>query len=265
MRYFLELAYNGSNFHGWQIQPNAPSVQENIEFALGKLLGSHTPITGAGRTDTGVHARRMFAHFDTLNPISDPKKFRMSLNNMVGKDIFIINLHEVAEDSHARFDAIERTYKYFITFKKNPFLYPLCWKATSHLDIQLMNRASEILLSTEDFTSFAKLHSDAKTNICRVKEAQWDLIRNDVEASEFLGNLNDGIVFTISADRFLRNMVRAIVGTLIDVGRGKMSLLQFQEIINKKNRCAAGTSMPPEALFLWSIKYPYLRETNLIS
>ncbi|MCH5225082.1 MAG: tRNA pseudouridine(38-40) synthase TruA [Muribaculaceae bacterium] len=258
MRYFLELAYNGDAFHGWQSQPNASSVQETLEGALSKILRAPTKITGAGRTDTGVHARQMFAHFDTLSQICDAKGFLISLNSLLGKNIAVSNVLKVAEEAHARFDATQRTYKYFITFNKNPFLHEFCWKSPSHLDIDLMNRAAELLLSTSDFTSFAKLHSDVKTNICDVSEALWRPINEDPEANEFLGNLDEGIVFTISADRFLRNMVRAIVGTLVDVGRGKMSISQFQEIINKRDRCSAGTSMPPQALYLWRIRYPYV-------
>lgn len=256
MRYFLELDFNGAVFHGWQSQPNAVSVQSTLEDALSKLLGTPTQITGAGRTDTGVNARQMFAHFDSPTPISDIRKFLLSANSMVGRNIGIKRLLEVQESAHARFDASERTYKYFVTFKKNPFLKDFCWYSSTFLDMSRMNEAAEILLQTDDFTSFAKLHSDAKTNLCDVREAKWTFLENDKEASEFLGDLNNGIVFTITANRFLRNMVRSIVGTLVDVGRGKLSIEDFHKIILCKDRCAAGTSMPAHALFLWRIKYP---------
>lgn len=258
MRYFLELSYNGTSFHGWQIQPNADSVQAVIEEKLSVILRKEIAITGAGRTDTGVHARRMFAHFDTENLIEDKQRFILSLNSMVGKNISIINLYKVNNDAHARFDATHRTYKYFVTFNKNPFLYNLSWFYTSSLDIDKMNEAAQLLLMTRDFTSFAKLHSDNKTNICDVSQAIWKDLREDKEACDFMGNMNQGIVFTITSDRFLRNMVRAVVGTLVEVGRNKMTLSKFKEIIAAKDRCLAGSSMPPQALFLWDIQYPYL-------
>lgn len=256
MRYFLELAYNGSTFHGWQIQPNAMSVQETIEYALSKILGKTISIIGAGRTDTGVSARQMFAHFDCFEEIIDKQRFLLSLNCLCGKNIFIKNIFEVPEDSHARFDAIERTYKYFISFQRDPFLYNFFWHSPSQLDFDKMNEAAMVLTHISDFTSFAKLHSDSKTNICKVKKAIWQPMDKDPEAFQFIGDLNQGWSFTITSDRFLRNMVRSVVGTLIDVGRKKVSLSQFKEIIAKKDRCAAGTSMPAHPLFLWSIKYP---------
>lgn len=258
MRFFLELAYNGTAFHGWQNQPNAVSVQSVIENALSLILRKKIQITGAGRTDTGVHARKMVAHFDLNEILPEKKKFMISLNRLVGKDISINNVLEVPETAHARFDATLRTYKYFVSFSKNPFLKELYWQSPSSLDLPVMNEAASLLLSTSDFTSFAKLHSDVKTNICDVSRAEWKEIKDDEEALNFLGNLKDGLVFTISADRFLRNMVRAIVGTLVDVGRHKISQEQFHDIILKKNRCSAGTSMPARALFLWDVAYPFL-------
>lgn len=258
MRYFLELAYDGSSFHGWQSQPNAVSVQGVLEDAISKILRSPTSVTGAGRTDTGVHARQMFAHFDTSLPIDDEKRLLLSLNSLVGKDICIKKLIEVSEDAHARFDATRRTYKYFVTFQKTPFFKNFCWKSSGSFDWEMMNQAAALLIGTKDFTSFAKLHSDSKTNICSVERAIWLPVAGDREALQFMGNLDHGIVFTITADRFLRNMVRAVVGTLVEVGRGKLSLSQFQDIINRKDRCAAGNSMPPEALFLWEVSYPYI-------
>lgn len=257
MRYFIRLAYNGAEFHGWQSQPNAISVQQTIEKALSTLLRQETLITGAGRTDTGVHARTMYAHFDTEKSIEDKNRFILSLNKLIGKNITVYDIVPVIENAHARFDAKKRTYKYFVSYNDNPFFKDFFWKSPSFLNIDYMNEAASLLLQTSDFTSFAKLHTDVRTNICKVSEAKWSPISGDSEALAFLGNLQDGFVFTISADRFLRNMVRAIVGTLVEVGRGKLSIEGFVDIINEKNRCKAGTSMPAEALFLWDIEYPW--------
>lgn len=257
MRFFLDIAYNGANFHGWQIQPNASSVQENIEKSLSILLRNQTSITGAGRTDTGVNARQMYAHFDFETDISNNDKILLSLNRMLGPDIHIRNIFRVEESAHARFDAVKRTYKYFVSFTKNPFTGTFFWQSSTPLRMDKMNEAASLLLHTDDFTSFAKLHSDAKTNICKVTEAYWMPIEKDSEASGLLGTPLYGIVFTITADRFLRNMVRAVVGTLIEVGREKLSLTGFKEIIESKDRCLAGTSMPANPLFLWDIKYPF--------
>lgn len=259
MRYFLKLAYNGGPFHGWQIQPNALSVQETLETALSTILRSPISVVGAGRTDTGVNAKEMFAHFDTVNEIADKSKFLASLNSLVGPYIALQDLIPVEPDAHARFDASERTYKYFVAFSKNPFMKDISWHCSSSLDIEAMNKAAGSLIGRRDFTSFAKLHSDAKTNICDVRSAEWEFLGNNHEGYDFIGNLNNGIVFTIKADRFLRNMVRAIVGTLIDVGRGKISQEQFENVLLAKNRGAAGTSMPPQALFLWHISYPFIK------
>ncbi len=244
-RWFLRLSYRGAPFHGWQRQPNAPSVQQTIEEALSKILRREIKITGAGRTDTGVNAAEMYAHFDYPGTIEHPEKLLRSLNLMVGRDIAIYDLIAVHPDAHARFDATARTYKYFVNLTKNPFNYPLSWLSPGPLNVEAMNEAAKILLETDDFTSFAKLHSDNKTNICEVTHAMWT-----VEG--------DQLVFTITADRFLRNMVRAVVGTLVDVGRGKLSLKDFRDVISKRDRCAASTSMPGEALFLWKVEYPYL-------
>lgn len=257
MRYFLKLAYNGEKFHGWQSQPNASSVQQTLEEALKTVTRFPVPVTGAGRTDAGVHARTMYAHFDIPVPITDKKRFILSLNRLVGKDIAIYDLIEVNDSAHARFDATLRSYKYFITFEKSPFLYPYTWHSPSRLEVDRMNEAASLLLDISDFTSFAKLHSDAVTNICDVSQARWDSISGQ-EKDAGISLPTDGIVFSISANRFLRNMVRAVVGTLVDVGRGKISIEGFKEIVNLQNRCAAGTSMPPQALFLWDIKYPFL-------
>lgn len=257
MRYFLEITFNGTSFHGWQIQPNAVSVQAVIEKALSTVLGHETTITGAGRTDSGVHARQMFAHFDTNREIKDKNRFLLSINSLSGKDILIKDFFRVNDNFHARFDAVKRTYKYYVAFLKNPFLRNYTWQTNSFLDIDVMNQCAETLIGTHDFTSFAKLHSDAKTNICSVTKAEWKPIKDDKEAYDFIGDIDNGIVFTISADRFLRNMVRAIVGTLIEAGRGKLSVEGFRDVILQQNRCVAGVSMPAQGLFLWEILYNY--------
>lgn len=244
-RYFMKLAYRGANFHGWQSQPNAVSVQSIIEDALTTIMRNPIKITGAGRTDTGVNAHMMIAHFDAEQPLSSPEGLVKALNSLVGKDIAIYSIRPVHDDAHARFDATSRTYHYYAHTDKSPFLYPLSWQAPVNLNFELMNKAAEILLGIDDFTSFAKLHTDVKTNICNVTYAKWEQISENQW------------MFVITADRFLRNMVRAVVGTLVDVGRGKITLQQFSDIIAAKNRCAAGTSMPAHALFLWDVTYPY--------
>ena len=243
-RYFLRLAYNGAPFHGWQSQPNAVSVQSTIEKAPSTILRADTPITGAGRTDTGVNAREMYAHFDTAEPISDAESLLKRVNSLVGRDIALYSLCEVAPDAHARFDATARTYKYFVSHTKSPFNYPHCWFCHTPLDYEAMNSAAAAMMEYSDFTSFSKLHTDVKTNICHITHARWE------KEGEFM-------VFTITADRFLRNMVRAIVGTLVEVGRHKIGLDEFRAVIEKKDRCSAGVSMPGNALFLWQIEYPY--------
>lgn len=250
MRYFLEISYNGIPFHGWQRQPNAVSVQEELERSLSIVFQKEILITGAGRTDTGVHARQMFAHFDVPGLIEDDKTLIRSLNRLCGPNIAIKRIISVAKDAHARFDASERTYKYFIIYQKSPFLKDFSWFSPTPLDLDRMNEAARLLLDTKDFTSFAKLHTDVKTNICDVRRAYWENYEN-LEGVP-------GIVFTISADRFLRNMVRAIVGTLVEVGRGKKSVSDFRSVIESADRCTAGTSMPGEGLFLWEVKYPYI-------
>ena len=247
MRRFLKLSYDGAPFHGWQRQPGDSSVHPTREEALATICRRPVEVVGAGRTDTGVNARVMYAHFDSDYIIPDKRRFLTGLNRLCGHAIAVEDVFEVDPDKHARFDARLRTYKYFVTFAKCPFLENMSWQTVMKLDLDLMNEAAALLLTTDDFTSFAKLHSDARTNICRVSEARWETWRNSFGVP--------GAVFTISADRFLRNMVRAVVGTLVDVGRGKISVAEFAEIIRRKDRCAAGTSMPPQALFLWDIEY----------
>lgn len=244
-RYFIDIAFRGEPFHGWQIQPGDTTVQQTVEEAMGRYFRRPTSVTGAGRTDAGVNARRMVAHFDTPEPIADSGSLLRALNAMCGRDIALSNLRQVADDAHARFDATSRTYHYYATLHKSPFFHSLSWQAPPRLDFEAMNRAAWLLLTTSDFASFAKLHSDAKTTICRVTEAEWRPCGCD------------GMVFVFTADRFLRNMVRAVVGTLVDVGRGKLTADGFAEIIARRDRCAAGTSMPPQALYLWDITYPF--------
>ena len=249
-RYFMHLAYRGLPFHGWQTQPGAVSVQSTIEQSLTTLVRTLVKITGAGRTDAGVNARMMIAHFDMPEPIADLTRFVRSLNSIVGRDIAIYSLTPVHDDAHARFDATSRTYHYRTVAHKSPFVYPLTWCSRGRLDFEAMNHAASLLLKVSDFTSFAKLHTDVKTNICSVTRAEW--VKDGA----------DGMTFVITADRFLRNMVRAVVGTLVDVGRGRLSCDDFKGIIEARDRCAAGTSMPPEALFLWDITYPYYRPAD---
>lgn len=250
MRKFLKLSYNGSPFHGWQTQPNAVSVQQTVEEALGIILRHPVPIVGAGRTDTGVHARTMYAHFDTPEELPDKQRLLAGLNRLCGPSIAISDIIDVPDDAHARFDATSRSYRYFVTYDKSPFLNGMSWYSPTVLDAKAMNKAASLLLRTSDFTSFAKLHSDARTNICNVTEATWKPWENEFGAR--------GLVFSITADRFLRNMVRAVAGTLVEVGRGRLSSAGFSDIIERRDRCAAGTSMPPQALFLWDITYPYI-------
>ncbi len=244
MRYFIRLSYCGANYHGWQIQPNAPTVQEAIEKALSTILRTPVAITGAGRTDAGVNAAMMIAHFDSASRLGDISRLIRGLNSLLGRDIAIHAIFPVADDAHARFDATSRTYKYFTHREKSPFLYPLSWQHPPQIDFDLMNEAASTLRQYTDFTSFSKLHTDVKTNNCTVTHARWEQ-----EGCQ--------MVFTITADRFLRNMVRAIVGTLVDVGMGKLSVADFGHIIEMKDRCGAGTSMPGHPLFLWNITYPY--------
>ncbi len=245
MRYFIRLAYNGADFHGWQIQPHDTSVQQVLEQALATVLRTTVAVTGAGRTDTGVNARTMYAHFDVDAPITDTSGLCRSLNGLLGRDVAVYAIFPVADDAHARFDATSRTYKYFLHTTKSPFLYPLSWECHFQLDFDLMNEAAQHLLRYTDFTSFSKLHTDVKTNICHITHARWER-----EGEQW--------VFTITADRFLRNMVRAIVGTLVEVGMHKISVDEFCQIIEERDRCKAGESMPGHALFLWEIAYPYL-------
>lgn len=244
----MRLAYNGTAFHGWQTQPGGVvTVQQTLENALSTVLRRPTAIVGAGRTDTGVHARAMIAHFDSADDISALlHNLPRAIGSITGPDIAISSIWEVQPDMHARFSATSRTYRYFALTQRSPFFYQMAWTAPKTLDFEAMNAAASHLLSVSDFTSFAKLHSDTKTNICHVTKARWSCADKTIPGLW---------IFEITADRFLRNMVRAVVGTLVDVGRGKLSLSGFDNVISSRNRCAAGTSMPAHALYLWDVSY----------
>jgi len=241
MRYFIELSYNGTNYHGWQKQLNANSVQEELTKCLSILLKKEVEIIGAGRTDSGVHAEQMFAHFDTDISI-DSKKLVPQLNSFLPNDISVKIIFKVKEDTHARFTAIARTYQYFVSTKKDIFNQNL-HLVLKDLDVERMNDACQNLLGEKDFTSFSKVNTDTFTNNCNITHAKWKHEGNN-------------FIFTISANRFLRNMVRSIVGTLLDVGTGKIEIREIIKIIEKKDRCEAGVSVPAKALFLTQVKYP---------
>lgn len=244
-RYFIYLAYDGTNYHGWQIQPNGSSVQECLMKALSTFLRQEVNITGAGRTDAGVHASLMVVHFDH-EEILDTSTVTEKLNRLLPPDISVYRTCRVRPDAHARFDATARTYKYYVTTAKYPFNRQYRWRLYCQLDYERMNEAAQTLFEYIDFTSFSKLHTDAKTNICHITRAEWTKVESE----------DTTWVFTIRADRFLRNMVRAIVGTLIEVGRGKLSIEDFRRVIEQQDRCKAGTSAPAQALFLIYVEYP---------
>lgn len=242
-RYALELAYRGTNYHGWQIQPNASSVQEEIEKRLSQLMGNiPVSLVGCGRTDTGVHASYYVLHFD-VDKALDVSQLIYKLNKMLPDDISIFSAREVTLEFHARFSALSRTYHYFIHQKKDPFSLDSL-HVVSKLDFDAMNRAANYLLGTQDFTSFSKLHTDVKTNICTVSEAKWEQITADTWC------------FEIKADRFLRNMVRAVVGTLLEVGYGNLQESELLTIIESKDRGKAKLSVPAQGLFLVDVQYP---------
>ncbi len=241
-RYFIHMAYNGSNYHGYQIQPQAESVQAKVEHCLSLKLGQKVSITGCGRTDTGVHARNYYAHFDFDKEIAGVEALAHQMNAFLPEDIVIYRIWQVAPDLHARFNAISRTYHYYITRTKNPFHTNDAYFLYGDLDVDKMQEAANALFENEDFTSFSKLHTQVKTNYCKIMEARWFE--------------QDGLlVFRIKADRFLRNMVRAIVGTLLEIGKGRMTLEEFRAVIERKDRCEAGTSVPAHALFLEEVEY----------
>jgi tRNA pseudouridine38-40 synthase len=241
-RYFAQLSFKGTQYHGWQIQPNAVSVQETVEKALSTILREEISVVGAGRTDTGVHASFYVLHFDTSEKIWDSQKLVFRLNSFLPPDIAIQKIWSVPKDAHARFSAVSRTYHYYMTTVKNPFQTEIAFYYHGKLDVTKMNEAADILFEYRDFTSFSRLHTDVKTNLCQIFQTEW------VKESEML-------IFKIKADRFLRNMVRAIVGTLLEVGKGKLTLEDFRKIIEKKDRKSAGTSAPAHGLFLVDIEY----------
>ena len=243
-RYFIYLAYDGTNYHGWQIQPNGISVQECLMKALATFLRREIEVIGAGRTDAGVHATLMVAHFDFEGDTLDVELVADKLNRLLPPDISVYQVRRVKSDAHARFDATARTYKYYITTSKNPFNRQYRCRIHGSLDFKRMNEAAQELFDYSDFTSFSKLHTDVRTNICRITMAEW----TQVDEATW--------VFTIRADRFLRNMVRAIVGTLLEVGRGKMTVQDFKQVIELQDRGKAGTSAPGQALFLVNVEYP---------
>ena len=242
-RYIIALAYKGTNFHGWQIQPNAKTIQEEIKIALKTLLRHKICLYGAGRTDSGVHSAFYIAHFDTKEKIENKSKFIASLNGILNNEIVIFDLLDADKSFNSRFDAISRTYKYYINNTKTPFFFDYSLYFRYKLDIDKMNKACTILKKYDDFKSFEKLHSDAKTSICKISEAIWTEKENQ-------------LIFTIKADRFLRNMVRSIVGTMIDIGRRKLTLDKFEAIIKAKERQKAGASAKAQGLFLTDIQYP---------
>ena len=245
MRYFIKLAYNGTPYHGWQYQPNASSVQETINKAISTILNSEISVMGAGRTDTGVHAKEMYAHFDFETPFDIPNIVH-KLNSFLPKDIVVYNIIAVPDEAHARFDALKRTYEYHINTFKDPFLQEQSWYFHQKLDVDLMNEASKLLFNHIDFQCFSKVNTDVNTFDCTIFEASWK-------------QNNNQLVFTISANRFLRNMVRSIVGTLVNVGLNKITLDDFNTIIENKNRDKAGFSVPAHGLYLTEIEYDYIK------
>jgi tRNA pseudouridine38-40 synthase len=263
-RYFVEISYKGTAYHGWQKQQNAVSVQETLDRALSTVLGESIETLGCGRTDTGVHASQFFAHFDTDIAIShEPRatsdeelearssqliaeyKLIESVNALIGYDIAVKRFIKVADDAHARFDADSRSYEYHMHLKKDPFLTDYSYHYRWDLDMDRMNEAAKILFEYKDFSCFSKSNTQVKTFLCDIKQAEW-------KAN------NDRFIFYISANRFLRNMVRAIVGTLIEVGKGNMDLQGFRDVLDSKNRSEAGVSVPAEGLYLTKVQYPYI-------
>ena len=242
MRYFIWFSYDGSRYHGWQIQPNGNSVQAELEHGLSMLLREEISVTGAGRTDTGVHARQMVAHFDYAGDY-DMANLAYKLNRLLPQDISVDRVEEVDNDLHARFSAVSRTYHYYIHLSKNPFLRHYSLEMHYDLDFELMNEAGRILLEYDDFGAFCKAGSDVKTTLCKVTEARW------VQTSDTTW------YFEITANRFLRNMVRAVVGTLIEVGRHRLTINEFRKVVEGKQRTQAGESMPAKSLFLESVTY----------
>jgi tRNA pseudouridine38-40 synthase len=257
-RYFIELSYNGTNYHGWQVQKNAVSVQEVLNKCLSTVLRGAVETTGCGRTDTGVHAREFFAHFDAgefmVNGswfIENKEGLLRSINAILPADVAVKDIFPVAADAHARFDATLRTYEYHIHFNKDPFKNGFSWELRDQPDLDLMNDAVQIIMEYTDFSCFSKSNTQVKTNICKITHAKWTV-------------QGDGIIFTISADRFLRNMVRAVVGTLVMVGRKEIEPEAVRQIIESKNRSNAGTSVPACGLYLTQVRYPFVCEGQFV-
>ena len=243
-RYFIFISYKGTSYHGWQLQPNSVTVQKILDNALSVVLSEDISTTGAGRTDTGVHALVFCAHFDSHSPdLAEKKNLIFRLNRLLPGDISVNAVRRVLTDANARYSAVSRTYRYYISRIKDPFFNSSSWFLHGNIDIEVMNQACRILFNHSDFTSFSRLHSGSKTNICKIYDAGW--------------KEQDGrLVFTIRADRFLRNMVRAIVGTMVEIGFSKISLEEFEKIIQARDRCRAGRSAPARGLFLSDIEYP---------
>jgi tRNA pseudouridine38-40 synthase len=251
MRYFVQLAFNGTPFVGWQIQPNGDSIQSILQQNMTLLFKENIELTGCGRTDSGVHAKNFYAHFEIEKEITQQNLDYLTnkLNSFLPKEIVIYSIFQVSNDLHARFSAIDRTYRYYVDVSKDPFTFQTAYRVYEPLDVKAMNEAAQYLLQIQDFTSFSKLHTQVNNNNCTVTFAQWIQIDHQ-------------LVFTITANRFLRNMVRAIVGTLLLVGKGKITFEQFQEIILEKNRSKAGTSVPAHALFLENVRYDEINDFN---
>lgn len=241
-RFFINLSYDGTNYHGWQLQPNAVSVQEILNKALSTILRQDIETLGCGRTDAGVHAKEFFAHFDVLHGLTDIPAAIRSLNSILPVDIAVKDIFPVAVDAHARFDATLRSYEYHIHFNKDPFKNGYSWLLRDEPDLELMNKAAKIMMEYTDFSCFSKSNAQTKTNNCKISKAEW------VKTA-------DGIIFHISADRFLRNMVRAIVGTLLQVGKKELEPYKVHGIIQSKNRSKAGTSVPACGLYLTQVLY----------
>jgi len=242
-RFFFEIAYNGTFYHGWQRQTNEISVQEDVEKAFTKLNSNNlVPIVGCGRTDTGVHANHFIFHVE-LNDKFNLENIVFKMNRILGSNIVVFRFWEVEKQLHARFNAVSRTYRYFINFQKNPFKTDTSWFLSKRPDFESMNKAAQNLIGTKDFTSFSKVNTDVKTNICTISEAEW------IQVDEH------NYYFEITADRFLRNMVRSTVGTLLEVGYGKMTPEEILDVLDAKDRGAAAVSVPAHGLFLWKVKY----------
>ena len=243
-RYFIRFAYDGTAYCGWQVQPNGLSVQEVLTKALCTILRTEDiEIVAAGRTDAGVHARNMVAHFDVEDRLPAGLDLVNKLNSLLPSDISVIEIREVKPEVHARFEALSRRYEYHLVLQKDVFRHPFAMRIYNPLDFDRMNEAAKILFEYTDFTSFSKLHTDVKTNNCKIMAARWE-------------QREEEWIFIVEADRFLRNMVRAIVGTLLEVGRGKMTIDEFRQVIDAKNRCNAGSSVPAKGLFLVEVAYP---------